>query len=183
MKEKEKKEMEGKYHPLDVLLNPVRGNLDEDYLPEIPNRQKVKFGILCALEVYREKKFVQWAENWLSGKDRSLFAAQEACWAAVWVKQANARSDRIWFSAQSASSAAWAAFRYAEASGYSSSAVSLAVAEAARDAVKAAKAVGRKLDLAKLAEEAVMKGEKIESFLCIGWKEPKWKLERSKKWN
>jgi len=175
------KEMEGKYHPLDVLLNPVRGNLEADDLPEIPNRQKVKFGILCALEVYREKKFVQWAENWLSGKDRSLSAAQEACWAAVWIKQANARSDRIWFSAQSASSAGWAAFKYAEVSGYSSSAVSLAVAEAARDAVKAAKAAGRKLDLAKLAEEAVIDGEKIDKFLCVGWEEPKWKLGRRRK--
>ena len=40
-------------------------------LPEISLTQKVAFGILCAREVYKEEKWVNWANNWLSGKDRS----------------------------------------------------------------------------------------------------------------
>lgn len=44
-------------------------------LPEWNTTQKVAFVIYCALEVYQEKSFVKWAENWLSGKDRSKKAA------------------------------------------------------------------------------------------------------------
>lgn len=51
-------------------------------LPEITNTQKVAFGILCALEVWKEKTFVVWAQNWLSGKDRSGAAAEAAAEAA-----------------------------------------------------------------------------------------------------
>lgn len=49
--------------------------VEEISLPEISLIQKVAFGILCALEVYRETKFVIWAEAWLSGKDRTLESA------------------------------------------------------------------------------------------------------------
>src|SRR3990167_1983702 len=38
----------------------------------------VAFSILCTLEVYKEPHFLQWAENWLSGKDRTRKAADSA---------------------------------------------------------------------------------------------------------
>ena len=40
-------------------------------LPQITTEQRVKFALLCALEVYHEEKFVAWAQDWLSGKGRS----------------------------------------------------------------------------------------------------------------
>jgi len=51
-------------------------------LPEVTLAQKVAFGILCVLEVYEEKSFKVWAENWLSGKDRSKKSAAAAAHAA-----------------------------------------------------------------------------------------------------
>ena len=47
-------------------------------LPEITVTQKVAFGILCALEVSKHKKFVNWANKWLSGEDRSKHSAYDA---------------------------------------------------------------------------------------------------------
>lgn len=44
-------------------------------LPEITPSQKVAYGIFCALEVYTDTKFTQWANDWLSGKDRTSDAA------------------------------------------------------------------------------------------------------------
>lgn len=89
---------------LAVLLNPIHANIKdpvlweaegdivkEDYglkvgctrlktikiifLPEITLEQRIKFSILCALEVYKEEKFVAWANKWLSGEDRSSTTA------------------------------------------------------------------------------------------------------------
>ena len=48
-------------------------------LPEVTLTQKIAFGILCSLEVHKEHNYVTWAENWLSGLDRSRDAA---AWAA-----------------------------------------------------------------------------------------------------
>src|SRR5574338_277270 len=39
-------------------------------LPEVTTEQCIRFAIFCALEVCRTVGFVNWAENWLSGKDR-----------------------------------------------------------------------------------------------------------------
>jgi hypothetical protein len=47
-------------------------------LPEITSEQKVTFGILCAKEVYKEKQWNKWTDNWLSGKDRTTYAAHAA---------------------------------------------------------------------------------------------------------
>lgn len=46
-------------------------------VPQVTTGQRVKFGILCALEVYREPGFVAWAEGWLSGKDGTQENARE----------------------------------------------------------------------------------------------------------
>ena len=40
-------------------------------IPEVTLNQKIAFAILCALEVYKEIRFVTWAKNWLSGQARS----------------------------------------------------------------------------------------------------------------
>lgn len=40
-------------------------------LPELTTNQRIAFSILCALQVYNEPDFVEWAESWLSDKDRT----------------------------------------------------------------------------------------------------------------
>lgn len=40
-------------------------------IPEVTLINKVAFGILCALEVCEDPTFIDWANNWLSGKERS----------------------------------------------------------------------------------------------------------------
>ena len=50
----------------------------ERKVPEITKTQRTAFGILCVLEVYEEETFVEWANNWLSGKDRSRESASAA---------------------------------------------------------------------------------------------------------
>ena len=47
-------------------------------LPVITATQKIAFGILCALEVYKAPTFVSWALKWLSGEDRSIEVAYAA---------------------------------------------------------------------------------------------------------
>jgi len=47
-------------------------------VPQVTTEQRIKFAILCALEVYKEKPFVEWANNWLTNKDRAVDAAHAA---------------------------------------------------------------------------------------------------------
>lgn len=93
---------------LAVLLNPIHANIDnpilwkaecrgkslddnglkigwseariveEISLPKWTLNQKIAFGILCAREVCKDKKWNEWADNWLSGKNRSVDAARAA---------------------------------------------------------------------------------------------------------
>ena len=74
--------------------------VQELQFPQVTMEQRVKFGILCALEVYKDAKFVRWAANWLDGTDRSRDAA---AWAA---RAANAAA----WAANVADAAAKAAF-------------------------------------------------------------------------
>jgi Cu/Ag efflux protein CusF len=89
-------------------------------MPAVTMEQRVKFGILCALEVYKEPQFVAWAANWLDGTDRSKEAtaataadawapARAAAWAAVAARAAARAAD-----AYAANAAAWAPARAAE---------------------------------------------------------------------
>ena len=58
-------------------------------LPKVTLTQNVAYGILCALAVYDDATFVSWAENWLSGKDRTARAARAAAAAAAaWAARA-----------------------------------------------------------------------------------------------
>lgn len=65
-------------------------------VPEFSTEQRVKFGILCAKKVCTDKKWNEWADNWLSGKDRDAYAADaaraacadQAAWAAAkWINE------------------------------------------------------------------------------------------------
>ena len=59
-------------------------------LPVITTEQRVEIAIRCALVVYHEPSFIRWAENWISGADRSEKSAEEwaAARAAEWAARA-----------------------------------------------------------------------------------------------
>ena len=64
-------------------------------LPEIEPNAKIRFGILCARQVYKEKGFVAWANAWLNNTDRSRKSAAAAYAAAnAAAHAAAARSKR-----------------------------------------------------------------------------------------
>ena len=69
-----------------VTLTTVR----EIPLPAITATQRVRFAILCAKSVFKDADWNVWADNWLSGKDRSARAAWAAAWAAwaAWAAEA-----------------------------------------------------------------------------------------------
>ena len=83
--------------------------IEEIPIPEITIKQKIRYGILCALEVYNENSFVEWANNWLSGKDRSRAAARASADAAVVVHVAARAADAAAYAADAAAYAARAA--------------------------------------------------------------------------
>ncbi len=121
--------------------------IEEIPVPAISTAQRVRFAILCAMKVYQDPGFVQWGENWLSGKDRSAEAAEaaagaaEAAWAAEEAWAARAAWEAAWVAR--AGEAAWEAWA-AEA------------AWAARAAAWAAEAAAwAEIDLISIAHEAV----------------------------
>lgn len=105
--------------------------LRQETLPEISIEQKVAFGILCSLKVCDNPKFILWANNWISKKDRTAYAANaaNAAYAAVYTVYAV-------YAANAAANAADAAVYAADAAVY---------------AANSAKTI----DFTKLAEEAM----------------------------
>ena len=72
-------------------------------LPETTTEQRVRFGILCAKEVCRGPAWLEWADAWLDGDDRSARAAAEAT---AW----SATRAAAWSATRAAAeAAAWAA--------------------------------------------------------------------------
>jgi hypothetical protein len=106
--------------------------VEEIELPDITLNQKIAFGILCALEVNRDPEFVLWANNWLSGIDRSR-AAAVAAWSAT-----------VWSAARAAANAAWS----------DAAAAADAVDNAAYSAARAADNAAN-IDLISLAKKAL----------------------------
>ena len=76
-------------------------------LPQFTLNQKIAFGILCSLEVYKEKSFVLWANNWLNDINRTDAAAYAAANAAY------AAADAAAYAAAHAADAADATAAYA----------------------------------------------------------------------
>ena len=66
-------------------------------IPIVSRNQRIRFAILCALEVYEERGFVEWANGWLSGKDRTTKSAYDAAYAAYDAAYAQKSGKRIDF--------------------------------------------------------------------------------------
>jgi len=143
-------------------------------LPRVTRAARVRFGILCSLEVYTEPNYRKWADGWLSGKDRSKQAVVAAVRAvgvtvdatvvaadavrATWVAQA------VWDAAWAAREAAWAARTAVVAAmgaAYAAGAVAEDAAQAAGLAAGAAGVAPKPLDLLALAERAVREEEAL----------------------
>ena len=107
--------------------------------------QRIAFGILAAMEVYKNPTWVVWAEGWLSCTDRSGITARAA---------ARAAAEAAW-AAWAAAEAAWAA----EAAAWAAEAAWAAARAAARAAEEAAWAAGRainkSIDLTAIAKRAL----------------------------
>ena len=117
-------------------------------LPKITLEQKIRYGIGCACFVHKEKPFRKWADNWISGKDRSKRAARAIVRVvrAVWVAEA-AETDWVDWAAQ----AAWTTAKVACEADWSAEDAAWAVARAATFATVARK----DLDLIRIAEWAM----------------------------
>ena len=91
--------------------------IEEMPLPVVTLEQRVKFAILCAKHVCKDKKWNRWANKWLSGEDRSAAAAEAAEAAAIAGHVATARAAEAARAAAAEVEAqvAWAAWEAAEA--------------------------------------------------------------------
>ncbi len=116
--------------------------IEEIRLPEITINQRIAFGILCALQVYKEESFVKWANDWLHNVDRSKVSASAA-----------------YASASASASAAYAAYAAYAASAYASAANAAYAAYASAYAERAGNVI--KIDLIALAKKSLMM-EKID---------------------
>jgi len=67
------------------------------FLPIVTLEQRIRYAILCAKEVCKDKIWNQWADKWLSGEDRTAatalrtrdkWAAMAPEWAAAWAGRA-----------------------------------------------------------------------------------------------
>ncbi len=92
--------------------------------PQITTEQRVEIAICCAMEVYDDEKFQDWAMKWITNQDRTIAAARAAASAA--------------YAAANAASAAYAAANAASAAHAANAAY--AAAYAAADAAYAAHA-------------------------------------------
>ena len=117
--------------------------------PDIPLDAKVRYGILCGKVAYQESSWNEWADNWLSGKDRSFPAAYAADASAA-------------YAASSAAYAAYAAYAYAAdayasvaSDAYASDASAAVAAVASVASVASVAAKFKLVTLATLAYQAV----------------------------
>ena len=108
-----------------VMMNPIHANIDNPQLwecegdvvagdstkvgckelttlkkipvPEVTIVQRTRFAILVTKKVYKNKKWNDWADAWLNGKDRSAHAAYDAAHAAAHAAAAaaHAAADKL----------------------------------------------------------------------------------------
>ena len=69
-------------------------------LPVITTTQRVRFAILCAKEVCKNKQWNAWADAWLSGKDRTKESARAWEAARAWAAAAAAEAAAAWAAAE-----------------------------------------------------------------------------------
>lgn len=137
-------------------------------LPQITTEQRIRFGILCAKEVYAEPVWNVWADRWLSGEDRSSEAAAAA-------EARAARAAEMWLAARAAERAARAAWVRAVEWTWTE------VAEAAERAAAAVEAEAKE-KAAKAAEAAAWGMEAVTEW-AAAWERARARAATGKKTN
>ena len=103
-------------------------------MPKPTLEQWIRFGILYAMKVCEDKKWRQWAEDWLSGKDRSRESASDAASSAASRVASRTASRAASFAASYATSRATSAASYAAS--YAASASDIDLIAIAKEAMK-----------------------------------------------
>jgi len=119
-------------------------------LPVITNRQRVAFGILCAIKVHKDEYFSAWAVRWLSGEDRTEETAAA-------VEQAMEKTEPK-MKEQALDEEAMVAARMAARAAARTAGTWLVEVWAAESAAAAARIgsdLGKELDIQSIAEQAV----------------------------
>ena len=122
-------------------------------VPKITTEQKIKYAILCAKQVYLEKKWNIWADNWLSNINRTAPAPPVVYIIgddAYVVANSAAHAAASAADAHAAAHATYAVATYAAADATAAHAAYAAYAVATYAA-----AVGKKINLVELAEECM----------------------------
>jgi len=125
-------------------------------LPVITITQRVAFGIMCAKVVCTNEKWLKWADDWLSGKDRSAAAAAAAAAAARAAYAAAAKAAKAAAAAAAAAAARAAAVEWAEEAAWAAAWAAAAAAEEA------------KIDLVAIAKKASLFG-RSRAMKIICW--------------
>ena len=73
-------------------------------MPDLTTADKIAFAILCAKTTYHDASWVAWADNWLSGLDRTQQSAQKAR------HDAADAADDAYYAAAAAAAAAYSAY-------------------------------------------------------------------------
>jgi len=123
---------------------------------QITRIQKIAFTILCVKEIYKNEGWNQWADNWLSGKDRSndaAYDATDAATAAAYTTAAAYAAYAYTTADTAATAAAYAAYAVTTAAApvYANAAADVTYANAAAYAAYAVDV----LNLIKLAKKAM----------------------------
>lgn len=169
---------------LAVLLNPIHANFEEPRmwesegqvgitnhglkvgcttlttvreipLPNITVEEKVRFGILCALKVYKDESFVTWAKNWLIRANRTEAATVVAETMAKAVAKATV-TETTRVAAMAAVAAAMAAAMMATLRTLLNAELKVAISAArAAEAAKWAATKDNNIDLISLAHAAL----------------------------
>jgi len=132
-------------------------------VPVVTAGQRVRYAILCAMEVYSKPEWIMWAEGWLSGRDRSAAAAAAAAaiaaaaaWAVAWAwVSAWARAAAAVLAAEAAVNAVWVEKLSTKSKAQAAVAAEMAARAAAAAAETAARAAQAELGLPRLAERAI----------------------------
>jgi len=124
--------------------------IEEMAIPEISHEQRVRFAIFCAKEVCKNTAWNKWADDWLSEKDRTSYAAAAAAAAAAYA----ADGDAAYAAAYAADAYAYAAYA-ADAYAYAAYAAAYAAEADAYAAYAAASAAAANVDLIARAHKAM----------------------------
>ncbi len=115
-------------------------------VPVITTEQRVEIAIRISLLVYRDKRYIKWAKNWLSGKDRAEWSAAESA-------ESAARSAE-WSAARSAESAAESAESAARSAAWSATSAEWSAARSAESATRSATSAA---NLSKIIKKVLKK--------------------------